>query len=93
MLKTIQIAITYAANEDAAKDAVASIRACGAEAVAIRANILDDGVGEAIIRDALKGLKTDIIHILINNAALLVASLQLNTNGSANHDIVLHLNT
>lgn len=64
------MAITYPGNETAAKDVVAKIKAHGADAVVIRANILDADVGETIVNEALAGLKTNIIHILINNAAL-----------------------
>ncbi|KAM0477474.1 hypothetical protein ACHAPX_005787 [Trichoderma viride] len=64
------IAITYSGNEAAAKDAVAKIKAHGVDAVAVRANILDANVGEIIVNEALTGLKTNTIHILINNAAL-----------------------
>ncbi|KAK1244019.1 hypothetical protein MKX08_002157 [Trichoderma sp. CBMAI-0020] len=64
------IAITYSGNEAAAEDAVAKIKAHGADAVAIRANILDSDIGETIVNGALAGLKTNTIHILINNAAL-----------------------
>lgn len=64
------MAITYSGNEAAAKDAVAKIKANGVDAVAIRANILDADVGETVVNEALKGLKTKAIHILINNAAL-----------------------
>lgn len=46
------------------------IKAHGADAVAIRADILDADVGETIVNRALAGLKTSTIHILINNAAL-----------------------
>jgi 3-oxoacyl-[acyl-carrier protein] reductase len=64
------VAITYSGNEVAANDTVAKIKANGADAVAIRANILDADVGETIVNEALAGLKTNTIHILINNAAL-----------------------
>lgn len=62
--------ITYSGNEDAAKDTVTKIKANRADAIAIRANILDADVGETIVDEALAGLKTNAIHILINNAAL-----------------------
>lgn len=64
------MAITYSGNEAAANDTVAKIKAHGADAVAIRANILDVAIGETIVNGALAGLKTNTIHILINNAAL-----------------------
>jgi 3-oxoacyl-[acyl-carrier protein] reductase len=64
------VAITYSGNETAAEDAIAKIKAFGADAVAIRANILSADVGETVVSEALAGLKTSTIHILINNAAL-----------------------
>ncbi len=67
------MAITYSGNEIAAQETLAKLRAYGADAVAIRANILESDIGETIINAALAGLKTDMIHILINNAALLAS--------------------
>ncbi|KAK6453118.1 3-oxoacyl-[acyl-carrier protein] reductase [Trichoderma asperellum] len=64
------VAITYSGNEEAVSDTLTKIKAHRADAVAIRANILDADVGETIVNEALSGLKTNTIHILINNAAL-----------------------
>lgn len=64
------MAITYSGNEEAVSDTLTKIKAHRADAVAIRANILDADVGETIVNEALAGLKTNTIHILINNAAL-----------------------
>lgn len=65
-----QVAITYSGNEKAANETVTKLKANGANAVAIRANILDADVGDTIVNEAVAGLKTNTIHILINNAAL-----------------------
>lgn len=64
------MAITYSGNEKAANETVTKLKANGANAVAIRANILDADVGDTIVNEAVAGLKTNTIHILINNAAL-----------------------
>lgn len=41
------------------------------KALAIRANILDDKFGEQVVREALDGLTTNTIDIVVNNAAIL----------------------
>jgi 3-oxoacyl-[acyl-carrier protein] reductase len=70
------VAIGYAGNTAAAQKTVSEIEAHGATAVAIRSNLLDVDVGEQLVKAALAGLKTDTIHIVVNNAAL--AAMQYN---------------
>jgi hypothetical protein len=65
-----QVAISYASNVDAARKTVSEIEAHGATAVAICANLLDENMGEQLVRASLAGLETDTIHIVVNNAAL-----------------------
>ncbi|PNP39444.1 hypothetical protein TGAMA5MH_08650 [Trichoderma gamsii] len=88
------IAITYSGNEAAAKDAVAKIKVHGADAVAIRANILDADVGETIVNEALAGLKTNTIHVLVNNAALATSEhlLPILDTTIENFDNLFHAN-
>ncbi|KAL7915466.1 hypothetical protein GGI35DRAFT_489103 [Trichoderma velutinum] len=88
------VAITYSGNEAAASDTVAKIKAHGADAVAIRANILDVDIGETIVNGALAGLKTNTIHILINNAALATSEhlLPILQTTVENFDNLFHAN-
>ncbi|RFU75745.1 short-chain dehydrogenase reductase sdr [Trichoderma arundinaceum] len=88
------IAIAYSGNEGAANDIVAKIKAYGADAAAIRANILDADIGETIVNRALSGLKTNTIHILINNAALATSEhlLPILDTTVANFDNLFHAN-
>lgn len=65
------IAITYVGNKALAENVVAEIEAIGAKAIAIRADIESNDVGEVLIRDALRGLHTEHLDIIVNNAALL----------------------
>jgi 3-oxoacyl-[acyl-carrier protein] reductase len=64
------VAISYAENVAAANKTVTEIKSHGAASVAICANLLDEDFGEKLVQEALAGLKTDIIHIVVNNAAI-----------------------
>ncbi|EHK20149.1 uncharacterized protein TRIVIDRAFT_48096 [Trichoderma virens Gv29-8] len=88
------VAITYSSNKAAADDTVAKIKAHGTDAVAIRANILDVDIGDTIVNAALIGLKTNTIHILINNAALATSEhlLPILQTTVENFDNLFHAN-
>jgi 3-oxoacyl-[acyl-carrier protein] reductase len=60
------VAIVYVnpAKASTADETVAEIRALGVQAVAIQADLKDATVYERIVKETLKGLVTDKIHIL-----------------------------
>lgn len=67
-----KLAITYVRDLASAESALEEIRKEGIEtAIAIQADILNASVGRDLITQALVGLETSTIDILVNNAALL----------------------
>ncbi|GKZ51319.1 hypothetical protein AbraIFM66951_005466, partial [Aspergillus brasiliensis] len=70
-----KIAITYVRDVASAESALEECRKEGIEAgVAIQADILNSSVGKDLITQALVGLQTSTIDILVNNAALYPAN-------------------
>jgi len=63
------VAITYQSNTAAASEVLTQIKSHGALACAIQADVLDEHVGPKIVREALEGLQTPHINILVNSAA------------------------
>jgi 3-oxoacyl-[acyl-carrier protein] reductase len=65
------IAITYVTNKEAAEKTLQACRELGAQrAHMIRADVREPGVGQRIIDEALSGLETETLDILVNNAIL-----------------------
>ncbi|KIY03990.1 uncharacterized protein Z520_00682 [Fonsecaea multimorphosa CBS 102226] len=66
------IAITYATNLKAAEETLSKCRSISPtlKTVAIQADVLDPSIGPNLIPKVLKGLETDRIDIVVNNAAL-----------------------
>ena len=60
------VAIVYVnpAKSDAANETVAEIKALGVKGVAIQADLKDPSSYETIVKETLKGLGTNQIHIL-----------------------------
>ncbi|OQV06709.1 hypothetical protein CLAIMM_11245 [Cladophialophora immunda] len=66
------IAITYATNLKAAEETLSKCRSISPslKTAAIQADVLDPSIGPNLIPKVLKGLETDRIDIVVNNAAL-----------------------
>ncbi|KAF9873969.1 hypothetical protein CkaCkLH20_08703 [Colletotrichum karsti] len=65
------IAITYVANKTAAEETLKACRELGAQRTCmIQADMVEHGVGQRVINEALSGLDTKTIDILVNNAIL-----------------------
>ncbi|KAK7219039.1 hypothetical protein V2G26_007042 [Clonostachys chloroleuca] len=66
-----KLAITYAANTEAAEATLQVCRGLGVEeAVAIQADALDSEFGPKVLFQVLERLGTKVVDILVNNAAL-----------------------
>src|SRR5271156_2330495 len=64
------VAITYVGNKPAAEKIAAEVTALGSRAAIIQADILSDNYGEVVIKGALQGLNTEILDVIVNNAAI-----------------------
>ena len=64
------VAITYVGNKTAAEKTAAEVTALGSRAAIIQADILSDNYGEVVIKGALRGLNTEILDVIVNNAAI-----------------------
>ncbi|KAF6832774.1 short chain oxidoreductase [Colletotrichum plurivorum] len=65
------LAITYVANKAAAEETLERCRSLGVQrAIMIQADMTDHSVGPKVINEALAGLETQTIDILVNNAIL-----------------------
>lgn len=65
------LAITYVANKAAAEETLEHCRSLGVQrAIMIQADMTDHSVGPRVISEALAGLETKTIDILVNNAIL-----------------------
>ena len=63
------IAITYAGNKNAADKVVAELKRLGCQrALAIQADLFSPQFGDMVVATALKGLETQELHIIVNNA-------------------------
>jgi 3-oxoacyl-[acyl-carrier protein] reductase len=64
------VAITYVANKKAAEKVAAEVGAFGSKASIIQADILSENYGKVVIQGALRGLETDHLDMIVNNAAI-----------------------
>ena len=64
------VAITYVENKAAAEKVAAEVVALGSKACLIKCDVLSDGYGEVIVQGALRGLETNHLDIVVNNAAI-----------------------
>lgn len=66
-----KLAITYVSNKTEAEVTLKQCRSFGVEqAIALQADILDPGMGPRVMKEALDGLNTSTIDILVNNAVI-----------------------
>lgn len=65
------VAITYVGNQTAAEKVAAEVRAFGSKATVIQADILSEDYGKLVIQGALRGLETDHLDVIVNNAAII----------------------
>ena len=63
------VAVHYAGSQDAALEVVEAIRAKGRDAVALRADLLDESQTQALVPQATKALGGPL-HVLVNNASI-----------------------
>lgn len=65
------LAITYVTNKESAEAILAKCRNLGVKkTIAIHADVLDPDIGSKLIPQVLRGLESDTIDIVVNNAAL-----------------------
>jgi NAD(P)-dependent dehydrogenase (short-subunit alcohol dehydrogenase family) len=66
------IALTYTSDSSTikAEEIASQIRALGRKVCIIQCDLEREDCGEAIVREALEGLETKTIEILVNNAAI-----------------------
>jgi glucose 1-dehydrogenase len=62
------VVVNYVAGEDKAEQVCAEIRACGVQAMAVRADVSDEAQVQSMFRQMLKTFGT--IDVLVNNAGL-----------------------
>ena len=62
------VVVNFVADQDTAEDVAAEIRTFGVRALAIRADVADEGQVQAMFRQAIEALGT--IDVLVNNAGL-----------------------
>jgi len=62
------VVVNYVAGEDTAQEAAAEIRALGVRAMAIRADVSDEGQVQQMFQQAIKAFGT--VDVLVNNAGL-----------------------
>jgi len=62
------VVVNYVSGADTAQQVVEEIRACGVQALAIRADVSDEAEVQAMFREAIATLGT--LDILVNNAGL-----------------------
>ena len=71
--------VNYTANEAAAGEAVAAVRAAGGTAIAKRFDVADAAAVDAAIKEIVAA--EGGLHILVNNAGIAVNGLMLGAQG------------